>query len=215
VSLVLEELEKIEKRGLHLWILLILLFSMLTVFVILVIFYSDISELYHQKINSYTFNLLFIGYLGLSLLFIAYIIFQELSLRKLRHSLIEEKISLSIALGNRYQELMGKSVCGWVVKHAQPLLLTPDNMKRYDFDEFIPKQREYVSALCVPLKVGGEVKGVLNVNKLGKEKKFHDEDLKLLSIFAQNAAVAIEKAELYKKNRREVEALKLASDDLM
>lgn len=276
MSLVPEEFKKIEKRGWHLWILVLLLFSILTVFVILVIFYSDISEFYHQKINSYTFNLLFIGYLGLSLLFIAYIIFQELSLRKLRHSLIEEKISLSIALGNRYQELkslfelstlvnsevelsrifemvssyalkcldgdqsslmlydkkkgkllcvaahgketefvrnaevgMGKSVCGWVVKHAQPLLLTPDNMKRYDFDDLIPKQREYVSALCVPLKVRGEVKGVLNVNKLGAGKKFHDEDLKLLSIFGQNAAFAIDKAELYKKYKEETEALNL------
>lgn len=281
MSLVPEEFKKIEKRDWHLWILVLLLFSILTVFVILVIFYSDISELYHQKINSYTFNLLFIGYLGLSLLFIAYIIFQELSLRKLRHSLIEEKISLSIVLGNRYQELkslfeistlvnsetqlskifemvssyalkcldgdqsslmlydkkkgkllcaaahgketefvrnaevgMGKSVCGWVVKHAQPLLLTPDNMKRYDFDDLIPKQREYVSALCVPLKVRGEVKGVLNVNKLGAGKKFQDDDLKFLSIFAQNASVAIEKAGLYEKNSEKMRALKLTLDDM-
>jgi len=285
MSLVPDGLKKIERRDWHLWLLVLLLFSILTVFVVSLIFYSDISKVFSEKISSYSFNLLFIGYTGISLLFIAYIVFQELSLRKVRSSLIEEKLeeklALAMVLGSRYQELKslfevstmvnseeelsqilekisskalkclngnqsslmlydkrkgklfcaaahgkqtefvrdaevekGKSVSGWVVKHAQPLLLTPDNIDRYDFNGLIPKKREYLCSLCVPLKVRGEVKGVLNVNKLEKGKKFQEEDLKLLSIFAENAAVAIEKAELYKKNREKMEALRLTLGDM-
>lgn len=282
MSLIPEEFKAIDKKDWHLWILLSILFLFLTTFIVLLVFYSDISEIYEQMVSQYTLNLLFVGYIGLSLLFLAYMIFQEISIKKLRHSLIEEKISLSIVLGNRYQELkslfevstlvnsevelpkifemisktaltclegdqsslmiyddnigklhctsahgkqtecvrdatvdLGKSVAGWVVKHGEPVLLGPDNIDSYGFTDLIKKEREIHSSLCVPLKVRGKVKGVLNVNRLTKEKRFTEEDLKLLSIFAENAGVSIEKAELWKEAHNKAIALKSTLDEVI
>ena len=282
MNIVPEELKAIERKDWHLWILLSILFLFLTVFVVLLVFYSDISEIYEQTVSQYTLNLLFVGYVGLSLLFLAYMIFQEVSIKKLRLSLMEEKISLSIVLGNRYQELkslfavstlvnsevelpkifqmisktaltclegdqsslmiydenrgklycaaahgnqtefvrnatvdIGKSVAGWVVKHEKPLLLSKDNIDNFGFTDLIKKEREIHSSLCVPLKVRGKVKGVLNVNRLSKDKIFTEEDLKLLSIFAENAAVSIEKAELWKEAHNKALALKSTLDEVI
>ena len=282
MSLIPEEFKAIDKKDWHLWILLSLLFLFLTTFIVLLVFYSDISEIYEQTVSQYTLNLLFVGYIGLSLLFLAYMIFQEISIKKLRRFLIEEKISLSIVLGNRYQELkslfevstlvnsevdlpkifemisktaltclegdqsslmiydenrgklycaaahgnqtelvrnatvdLGKSVAGWVVKHEKPLLLGKDNIDNFGFTDLIKKEREIHSSLCVPLKVRGKVKGVLNVNRLSKDKIFTEEDLKLLSIFAENAAVSIEKAELWKEAHNKAIALKSTLDEVI
>jgi adenylate cyclase len=282
MSIVPEEFKAIERKDWHLWILLSILFLFLTTFVVLLVFYSDISEIYEQNVSKYTLNLLFVGYVGLSLLFLAYMIFQEVSIKKLRLSLVEEKISLSIVLGNRYQELkslfavstlvnsevdlpkifqmisktalaclegdqsslmiydenrgklycaaahgsqtefvrnatvdIGKSVAGWVVKHGKPLLLGKDNIEDFGFTDLIKKEREIHSSLCVPLKVRGKVKGVLNVNRLTKDKTFTEEDLKLLSIFAENAAVSIEKAELWKEAHNKTLALESTLDEVI
>lgn len=53
------------------------------------------------------------------------------------------------------------------------------------------------SFISVPLKVKNKVIGVLNVNSKKKEKRFTQRDLKLLSILADQAAVAIENIQLY------------------
>lgn len=53
------------------------------------------------------------------------------------------------------------------------------------------------SFISVPLKVKSKVIGVLNVNSKRKEKRFTQRDLKLLSILADQAAVAIENIQLY------------------
>jgi GAF domain-containing protein len=93
----------------------------------------------------------------------------------------------------------GKSVCGWVLEHGNPLLLTPEKVGNYHFSDLIEKERTIGSALCVPLRVRGKIKGVLNVNSLSQGKKFTEEDLNLLSIFADNASLSIERAELSKR----------------
>ena len=259
-------LRELEKRDLHLWILLMTVFLISTVFIIYLIFYSDLTEFFQEKEGVFSFDVLFIGYSGLSLFLIAYIILREMAIRRLRRNLLEEKINLSAALEKHYEKLKalfavsamvnsevelpkifemvprvaldclggdqsslmiydhrkgklrcvsahgreiekvkdasvyeGKSVCGWVLKQGKPLLLTPELLENYSFSNLIKKERTINSALCVPLRVKGKVKGVLNVNSLSKDKKFSHEDLNLLSIFADNVAVSIERAGLYRK----------------
>lgn len=53
------------------------------------------------------------------------------------------------------------------------------------------------SILCAPLKVRGEVIGVIYVDNRAKSGIFGKENLELLSVFAAQAAVAIENARLY------------------
>lgn len=266
MSLKASELRELEKKDLHLWILLITVFVVSTGFIVYLIFYSDLSKSFEETQNIFSFNFLFLGYTGLSLFLIAYIILREVAIRGLRRTLLEEKINLSATLEKHYEKLkalfavstmvnsevelskvfemisrtalnclggdqsslmiydeqkgklfcasahgkeiekvkdacveVGKSVCGWVVKHEKSLLLNPEEIKNYSFSDLIQKERTIASALCVPLRVKGKIKGVLNVNSLSKDRKFTEEDLNLLSIFADNAAISIERTGLHKK----------------
>lgn len=61
------------------------------------------------------------------------------------------------------------------------------------------KDRNITSALCTPLRINGLVKGVLNVNLINRTRKFNENDLQLVSIFAESAGLAIEKASLHQE----------------
>ena len=108
---------------------------------------------------------------------------------------------------------IGKSVAGWVMQHGKPLHLGED-LEAYHFSDFVEKQRKITSSLCVPLMVKKRPKGVLNVNLMSGDRKFTENDLKLVSIFAENAAIAIEKAELYEELRKKTETLEKTIGEL-
>ncbi len=274
-----KEIRKVERKDWHLWILTCAVLFSLAAFVLLLIFYSDVSNMYESELSGYTYNLLFVGFAGISLLFLAYILFKEKSIRKLSRELYQEK-AISQSLEERLQELKtlfevstlvnseielplildlisktvrdylqadrcsvlltdkikGKLVCvsahgvssekiknselnpdqsvaGWVMTHGEPLLLG-EELQEDKFRNFISKDEKISSSLAVPLKVKNEVKGVLNVCMVKGERKFNDADLKLVSILAQNAAVSIEKAELYQEVKKQTEVLKKTLEDL-
>lgn len=102
---------------------------------------------------------------------------------------------------------VGKSVAGWVMKHGKPLQLG-ENLNESQFPGFIKKDRKITSSLCVPLMVKNKAKGVLNISLFDKKRKFTETELKLVSVFAENAAASIEKAELYGKLKEQTEILK-------
>ncbi len=108
---------------------------------------------------------------------------------------------------------VGKSVAGWVMQHGRPLHLGED-LNESQFPDFVQKERKIASSLCVPLMVRNKAKGVLNVNLFDKRKKFTEADLKLVSIFAENAATSIEKVELYDKLRRQTATLENTIEEL-
>lgn len=102
---------------------------------------------------------------------------------------------------------VGKSVAGWVMKHGKPLQLG-ENLNESQFPGFIKKDRKITSSLCVPLMVKNKAKGVLNISLFDKKKKFTETELKMVCIFAENAAASIEKAELYGKLKEQTRILK-------
>ena len=273
------EMKKIERKDWYLWILTSLVFLIFAAFILLLIFYSDLRSFYEEELSSSTFNVLFVGFTGLSLLFLAYILLKEQSIKKLRDELIKEKI-LTQSLEKHFQELKalfeistlvnsetelslvldlisktvlsslqadrsslllfdkeknklvcvsahGKSsdkikyielnpdegIAGWVMTHGEPLLLG-EVMQKDKFKNFIPKEEKIFSSLSVPLKVKKEIIGVLNVSSVTEEKEFNETDMKLISIFAQNAAVAIEKGELYLELKGQAETLEKTLEDL-
>jgi len=272
VNLKESKLKDLERRDWHLWTFMIGIFLVLVWFVVALVFYSDVYELYRQDLGDYTLTILLVGFLGLCLLSLSYVVIKEKSIKSLRTSLMEQK-ALSEALERQLRELKalfrvsclvnskvelssildticesvvsclgadqsslmfyspsgrklqciaahgmdselvkgeevdeGKSVAGWVVKHNKPLLLE-DNISDYHFSDFVQKDRKIRCSLCVPLKVDDVVKGVLNVNLLRQKRRFTESDLQLLCIFAENAAVAIEKASLYEELKDKVTQL--------
>lgn len=108
---------------------------------------------------------------------------------------------------------IGKGVAGWVMKHGKPLHLGED-LGAYRFSDFVEKEKKITSSLCVPLMVKNKPKGVLNINLTDKDRKFTESDLKLVSIFAENAAIAIEKAELYEELKKKTETLEKTIEEL-
>ncbi len=90
---------------------------------------------------------------------------------------------------------------GWVIQQSKPLLIE-DIHRDYRFDAEKVQQaldhRELQSLMVVPLMVGIKVIGLLRVDH-PLEKKFTNEDFRLLSVLADLGAVAIENVQLYER----------------
>ncbi|MCS7254433.1 MAG: sensor domain-containing diguanylate cyclase [Armatimonadota bacterium] len=96
---------------------------------------------------------------------------------------------------------VGEGISGWVAQHGQPLLIK-DIESHPMFGKKSDSKYTTKSLLSVPLKVRGEVIGVLNVNNKVPRGVFVEEDANLLMLFATQAAIAIENAHLYQEVER-------------
>jgi len=89
----------------------------------------------------------------------------------------------------------GEGISGWVVEEGKPILVRDVNSIRKDAPDTTLYHTD--SLLCVPLKIKGEVTGVLNATNRSGGGSFDEKDLFLLTILGNNAAIAIENARLY------------------
>lgn len=95
---------------------------------------------------------------------------------------------------------VGQGFTGWVAATGQPLLINDANADPRgstipgtdDVDE---------SMLCVPLRYDERVIGVITLSKLGLGE-FNEDDLRLLTILADQAATAVESARLLTHSER-------------
>ena len=95
---------------------------------------------------------------------------------------------------------MGEGFTGWVAANGQPLLIDEANADPRgatitgtdDVDE---------SMLCVPMRYDERVIGVITLSKLGL-RQFDQDDLRLLTILADQAATAVESARLLSRSDR-------------
>ncbi len=101
---------------------------------------------------------------------------------------------------------VGKGIAGWVVKHGKALLLDED-LNESQFRDFVKKDKRITSSLCVPLMVRSQPRGVLNITVFDQKRKFTQSDLKLAYIFAETAAIAIDKAGLYERLKKQTKTL--------
>ena len=97
---------------------------------------------------------------------------------------------------------VGRGITGWVAETGQPLLV-PDVTQD---DRRIPGVWEAGSEMCVPLKVGERVIGVIDVES-PQRNAFSKDDLRLLATLAGQLAVIIENARLYEEATRRVREL--------
>ncbi|MBI5843886.1 MAG: GAF domain-containing protein [Deltaproteobacteria bacterium] len=111
-------------------------------------------------------------------------------------------------LGSEYAKnariAMGKGISGWVAQNGQPLLLN-GQVDSARFPGLTQKNAPISSSLCVPLKLADKSIGVLNVNLMNPGRRFEESDLKLITIFANNAAVAIHNSLLLKEKSRRIQ----------
>lgn len=94
---------------------------------------------------------------------------------------------------------LGEGLAGQVALTGSPLLINAQTIH-----QFPPAALHYQgagSALCLPLKVGNQVIGVLNLTRLTSDRPFSESDIRLYLILAAQAALAIENAQLHQKIR--------------
>jgi diguanylate cyclase (GGDEF)-like protein len=88
----------------------------------------------------------------------------------------------------------GEGIAGRVYMTAKPIVV--NNIE--DDDIFIDSEKSYVRSIaCIPMVVYSDVIGVINVTNKRQGKDFTDEDVEMLKAVADQAAVAINKAQLW------------------
>ncbi len=97
---------------------------------------------------------------------------------------------------------VGKGVTGMVFESGKPL--TVPNI--HEFPGYIGPSGSVRAELAVPLTIGDTVVGVLNLER-EDVNSFSPDELHLLSVFASQAAIAIENARLYASQQNRVSDL--------
>lgn len=107
-----------------------------------------------------------------------------------------EGISEDVVSSTRQK--LGEGVAGWVGKNREPILLSGNAGNDERFQNLVDHNVPVSYSLSVPLVLRESLLGVLNVCVFtdDPEKAFDDHDLRLATIFAQHASVAIENARL-------------------
>jgi len=127
-----------------------------------------------------------------------------------RHLTIKAARGLGEKIISSAKVEIGKGVSGLVAKTGEPLLI-----KDIESDERFQKLKSHgryssKSLICVPLKVGDRVIGVLNGNNKKVREELGTHDLSLLSVFASQASVTIERARLYRSLETKADEVKRA-----
>ncbi len=99
---------------------------------------------------------------------------------------------------------VGEAVAGFVVKNGEPVIIDGNADDDARFDNTVDRQRALHIGMSVPLRLRGQVCGVLNLgaSRESGKLKFSPEDVRNAAIFAQHAAVTIENAELHRERQR-------------
>ncbi len=97
---------------------------------------------------------------------------------------------------------LGEGITGWVGQHGRSLLV-PDVRRDARYVEL---DRSIRSELAVPLRLEGEVLGVINVNST-RVGAFDAEDVRLLEALAAQSAAVVQGARLFDAARRHSRAL--------
>ncbi|MEN6626541.1 MAG: ATP-binding protein [Candidatus Sumerlaeia bacterium] len=88
------------------------------------------------------------------------------------------------------------SIAEWVIENNQPLILN-DHPTTTQY-QALDARRRIVSAMCVPLRMGGKILGTINLNRTNFELGvFQQPDLDLMVVLANQAAIFIENSRLH------------------
>jgi signal transduction histidine kinase len=123
-----------------------------------------------------------------------------------------QKLRVAAAAGPDSEEMLGRtvavgeSIAGWVASECEPLLLDSDDPDPR-VAGWMHRRSEIPWAMSVPLRVQQRVVGTLNVSRIEAKTAFNTEDIRTLSLFADQAALAIERAELYRESQAQLERL--------
>jgi PAS domain S-box-containing protein len=129
----------------------------------------------------------------------------------------DEEMQMRVGMGFFKKQLglrvkLGQGVGGKVWKSEQPLLV--DDYRLWNGRLADKSLDELHSVVGIPLKHESRVHGVIGLASVESGKKFEEEDIAILSRFAELALVALDKARLYADVRRELAERKRTEETL-
>ena len=99
---------------------------------------------------------------------------------------------------NTVKVKVGEGISGWVAANRKSILCK-DVRKDPRFRKN-PHERYYThSLISAPLRVNGELLGVININNKNDKSVFNQQDLRILEMLGTQAALALNRAQLYSK----------------
>ena len=114
-----------------------------------------------------------------------------------------QTIASAIPEGLTGEFAIGEDLPGTVARtRLATLAAGPEEVARFPW----VAGRDLSTSMCAPLVAGGELIGTL-ILSAGKDRRFGEYDLRLLMLFAEQAAVAISNAQAYKRERESVSRL--------
>lgn len=110
----------------------------------------------------------------------------------------------SLAVGGRFQ--IGEGLAGRVAQTREPVIV--NNYQTWEHRS--PQAHEALAAfaLGVPMLYGGQLTGVLTVATADSTRPFTDADARLLALFANQAAVALENGRLFDETTRRLNQIR-------
>ena len=132
---------------------------------------------------------------------------------------VSHKLYFKVATGDkgaavkRFQMDMGEGIAGHVASSGEPLLI-PDVTRDPRWQPRISASIGFDtrSIACAPLKVEGEVIGVLEIIDKADGGALRSEDMPLLGVFAEVAAAAIANARRIDRDRKSIQGLQAEMD---
>jgi len=116
---------------------------------------------------------------------------------------IKSSVGLSKKTISAVRMKPGEGIAGRVFKEGKPLLIE-EGTKDPSFKKFDNIKEGLKSIISVPLKIKNRTIGVVNADNRRKGDIFTNDDLQLLSTFANEAAVAIENVRLHQEIKNQL-----------
>ncbi len=124
---------------------------------------------------------------------------------------ITAAIGLEAEVVSQTRLSVGESIAGHVAKSGEPLMVA-DVEQEPRFKRVNKERYGAASLLCVPLRIKNTVLGVINMANKQTNTPFTDDDLRLLTTFASQAAVAVDDANQFEKSRRRLIEFEILHD---
>lgn len=127
------------------------------------------------------------------------------------HLRIEAALGLSKEIIEKTKLAVGESIAGYVARTGEPLLV--EDVEQDDRFKRINQERYgAASLLCAPLTIKHKIIGVINMANKADGEVFTQNDLRLLTTFASQAAVAVDDANQFEKNRRRLTEFEILNE---
>ncbi len=124
---------------------------------------------------------------------------------------IAAALGLESQIVHEVRQPLGKSISGYVAKSGDPLLI--ENVEEdARFKRKSGARYGNASLICVPLKVGSNILGVINLSRKTDGAVFSEADLRLAIMFAAQAAVVINDSRQFDEISRQLAEFRAIHD---